>query len=312
MWPHVYRKAQYILRMMSATGPIREVVYGPIVPRHIKDANLDLVCDAAKNGLINGRMDWHRPLLFVNGVSYRGLLSAAAMANRMGAPMPEWTKAAEQLRAAWWTGFDTAERNNERTSIVGLWPSGVAADQPERYRAAVEAQWKKTRTAEGGFQKRPEWTYFDFAQAHQWLYLGDREKVWQTLEWYWKNQSSPGLYSFWEGSGEENGFGLWEQIRGWVKPTCVTPHYWTASELLALQLDMLAYVDEKGVLVAGAGIPDGWAKKPMKVEGIATKAGVAAWSWDGRKLMATLDGKPVQAKLGPAFSAQAQGSGAIR
>jgi hypothetical protein len=71
-------------------------------------------------------------------------------------------------------------------------------------------------------------------------------------------------------------------------------------------------VDEKGVLVAGAGIPDGWAKKPMKVEGIATKAGVAAWSWDGRKMTATLDGKAVQARAGRAFSAQPQGSGAKR
>jgi hypothetical protein len=301
MWPHAWRKAQYILRMASTTVPLREVVYGPIVPSHMKDANLDLVCLAAKDGLINGRMDWHRPLLFVNGVSYRGLLSASAMAARTGFPEERWKTAAEDMRVAWWKGFDTTERGNERTAIVGLWPSWVAGDQPARYRTVLEEQWTKNRAPDGGFLKRPLWTYFDIAQAHEWLYLGDTARVWKTLNWFWSNQSSPGLYSFWEGEGEENGFGLWEQVRGWVKPTCVTPHYWTAAELLSLQVDMLAYVDDKGTLIAGAGVPKEWTRKPMKVSGILTRLGSVAWTWDGRQLAVTLDGKSVKAQPGAAF-----------
>lgn len=298
LWPHVWRKANYILRMASTSQPIREVVSGPIVPKHLQDPSLNLVCEPARDGLIIGRMDWHRPLLFINAVSYRGLLSAAAMAARLGYPAGPWTQSAAQLRTAWWTAFDTQERGNERTAIVALWPSAIASDQPARYRAALR---------EPEFRTRPLWTYFDIAQAHQRLYLGDIDRVWQTLNWFWSNQSSPGLYSFWEGSGEENTFGLWEQIRGWVNPTCVTPHYWTAAEFLSLQLDMLAYVDDQGKLQIGAGVPRDWTKKPMKVSGISTRLGLVAWIWDTQKLAVTLDGKPAPAQPGPAFTVRQAG-----
>jgi len=298
LWPHAVRKAEYIRRMVETTAPIREIVAGPIVPSHRKDPNIDLVCDPARDALIIGRMDHHRPLLYVNAVSYRGWVAASALAQRMddGTRAGEWSGLATKLREAWWRAFETKERDNERTGIVGLWPSAVAADQPARYRSALR---------EPEFSKRPLWTYFNIAGAHQWLLLGDRGPVWKTLEYFWANQASPGLYSFWEGEGEENTFGLWENIRGWVKPPYVTPHYWAASEMLALQLDMLAYAGDQG-LVVGAGVPDEWAKKPMKVSGIATKLGIVAWTWDGRRLAVTLDGKPAQARPGPAFRSAAR------
>ena len=298
LWPHAVRKAEYIRRMLETPVAIREIVEGPIVPRHIKNSNIDLVCDPARDGLIIGRMDHHRPLLYVNGVSYRGLLAAASMAKRAGdsTRADDYSALAIKLREAWWRAFDTKERDNERTAVVGLWPSTVAADQPVRYRAALR---------EPQFAKRPLWTYFDIANAHQWLLLGERDRVWKTLEYFWANQPSPGLYSMWEGEGEENAFGLWENIRGWVNPPHITPHYWAASEMLALQLDMLAYADDQGLII-GAGIPDTWAKKPMKVSGISTKLGLVAWTWDTRRLTVTLDGKPAQPRPGPALRSGAR------
>jgi hypothetical protein len=101
----------------------------------------------------------------------------------------------------------------------------------------------------------------------------------------WSNQCSPGLYSYWEGDGEENAFKEWVNLRGWVVPPHVTPHYWTAAEMLLLQLDMLAYVDEskpQPVLVVGGGVPTEWVGKPMAVSGLQTILGSVDWSWDGR------------------------------
>ena len=54
--------------------------------------------------------------------------------------------------------------------------------------------------------------------------------------------------------GEENSFGRWTRVRGWVTPPHVTPHYWTAAEMALLQMDMLGYLDERDgepVLVIG-------------------------------------------------------------
>jgi hypothetical protein len=311
LWPHAWRKAAWIARMRAASGPLRAVVYGPIVPRHWQDPNLDLVCEAARDGLIVGRMDHHRPLLYVNGVSYAGLRAAATLARRLGhgAEAAAWEAEAKSLREAWWRAFDGPERDNERTAIVGLWPSGVAASDPARYRQALERQWQRARSADGGFRKRPLWTYFEVAQAHNWMLAGAPGRAWQTLEWFWSNQASPGLYTWWEGEGEENSFGLWEQIRGWADPPHVTPHYWVAAEMLHFQIDALVHVEEAGGrprLVIGAGVPEAWLSKAIDVRAVPTPLGRVDWRWDGRRLRATLDGKPAAFQAGPAFPAEAR------
>lgn len=297
LWPHIWRKAELIVRMRHTRAPIHEVIQGPIVPRHLQDRNLSLVCEAARDGLIIGRMDHHRPLLYVNGVSYSGLMSAAALARRLYAleDAERWTREANELRQAWWRAFDTRERDNERTAIVGLWPSGVAADQPARYQQALDQGWDPT------FAKTPLWTYFDLARAHNSLLAGKPERAWQTLEYFWTHQPSPGLYTLWEGAGEENTFGLWQNIRGWAAPPHVTPHYWAASEMLHLQLDMLVREDGQGLLI-GAGVPEAWLKQEISVSNLPGRGGLVSWRWSGGKLSVTLDGKPTRFRAGPAFA----------
>jgi hypothetical protein len=63
LWPHVRRKAEIILEMLSAERPIHRPITGPIVPRLMRHPNLFLVAEPARDGLIVGRMDQHRPLL---------------------------------------------------------------------------------------------------------------------------------------------------------------------------------------------------------------------------------------------------------
>ena len=306
LWPHVFRKAEFILNMLEARQPIHRLVRGPIVPTHWNDPELSLVCEPARDGLIVGRMDWHRPLLFVNAVSYRGLLSAAALAERQEhrQDAARWRERAVQLPRAWSNAFKPPESENERTYVSGLWPTGVAAPSREAFRAGLEARWAKRRVADGGFGETPLWTYFEVADAHQWLFLGQPERTWQTLRWFWEHQASPGLYTWWEGKGEENSFGLWEQVRGWANPPNVTPHYWTAAEMLLLQLDMLAYVDESSsepAIVVGAGIPPDWLTSPMSARGLSTRLGEVDWSWKDRTMRVTVRGTRCTVRLGPAF-----------
>jgi hypothetical protein len=96
---------------------------------------------------------------------------------------------------------------NDRTYISALWPTGVATDRREELRSRMAERWLRGHDAAGGYKARPVWTYFELAEAHQWLYLGEQQKLWQVLHWFWDHQDSPGLYTWGEGEGEENSFG---------------------------------------------------------------------------------------------------------
>lgn len=295
LWPHVQRKADLVLKMAAADKPLRLPYVGPIVPKHRDRSDLDLVCDPARDGLIIGRMDFGRPVSYITGVSSHGLRGAASLARRLkhAQEAERWLAAADRLQQAW---LKAPEWQQERTYMSGLWPTWVAAPDKAAYRAHLQ-QRSDPR------QYLP-WTYFSAAMTHQWLLLDEPERVWENLQWFWNEQTSPGLYTWWEGKGEENTFHLWEGVRGWVKPPNVTPHYWTAGEILALQVEMLAYVDESGtepVLVIGGGVPKSWVGKPMQVRALPTGVGLVDWSWKDGTMQVTVRGQTPKVRVGKAF-----------
>jgi hypothetical protein len=295
--------------MLATEEPLRFPYAGPVVPKYSNRAGLDLVCDPAEDGLIVGRMDWHRPRLYVNAVSYRGLLGAAELADRVdeGDLAENWRGRARELRHAWAMGFETPEVANERTFTCGLYPTWVATDR-HAYQAKLRERRLATHDAADQLIERPLWTYFNLAEAHQWLVLGDVRKVWNDLQWFWEEQASPGLFTWWEGRGEENTFHRWEQARGWVAPAHVTPHYWTAAEMLLLQLDMLVLLDEsrpEPVIVVGAGVPSAWLEDTLRVQGIKTRLGGVDWEWKKGRMTVHLRGYRGEVVLGPAFPVDA-------
>jgi len=178
-----------------------------------------------------------------------------------------------------------------------------------KYEQNLGSHWGKVHDEKGGFIQTPLWTYFDVAEAHQWLYLGlaSLNGRGSPFAGFWASQTSPALYTWWQGNGEENTFHLWEQVRGWVKPPYVTPHYWTASEMLLLQLDMLVYIDEStsnSVVVIGGGVPPGWLSQPMRVRNLPTRFGSIDWTWEGEKMRVIVHGEKCRVRLGPAFRAE--------
>lgn len=306
LWPHVHRKAEFILRMMTTRESIYQPVTSPVVPKVKDDPDLTLVAEPSSNGLIIGRMDRHRPLLFVNAVSYRGLLDAASLADRLDRSdeARRWRTAAAKLQRAWIEAFRSPESENDRTYISGLWQTSIAAPDRDRFRENMEKRWKQRRDERGEFRKTPLWTYFDLAEAHQWLFLNRGDRAWTTWKWFVDHQASPGLYTWWEGEGEENSSGRWERVRGWVDPPHVTPHYWTAAEMFLLQLDMLARVDrstDKPTLSIGEGIPRAWLDRPMTVKGLSLPIGRLDWHWDGKRMDVKIQGEEIPVRLGSVF-----------
>ena len=294
LWPHVQRKADLILKM-AAGKPLRMPYVGPIVPLHRKRKDLDLVCEPSRDGLIAGRMDFGCRSSYITAVSCSGLRGAAELARRLNhsEQADRWQATADRLQQAW---LKTTQWKEQRTYISGLWPTWIAAPEKSLYRDHL-AQFSNPRIFE-------PWTYFSAAVGHQWVLLDEPDRVWETLEWFWNKQTSPGLYTWWEGTGEENTFHVWEGIRGWVKPPYVTPHYWTAGEILAMQVDMLAHVDEsqsEPVLVIGGGVPASWVGHPMRVAALPTRAGVVDWSWKDGNAQVNISGDRIKVRLGRAF-----------
>jgi hypothetical protein len=306
LYPHVQRKVALIGKMLTTEQPMRVTPIGPIVPAYRIKADLDLVADPPRDGLINGKMDWQRPLLFVNAVSYRGLIDAATLAERLGhsSEAERWSAQALAIKQAWERTFVPPMSNNDRTYVSSLWPTGIGVSITDVLERELQKRWQERRDEQRNFRQRPLWTYFDLAEAHQWLWLGRPEKVWPTVEWFWRNQASPGLYTWWEGEGEENTFHRWEHVRGWLKPPHVTPHYWTAAEMLLLQLDMLAYVDSmpgESTVVIGAGIPTAWVAHPMSASRLSLPDGQLDWRWDGHRMEVTFHGSVHKVRMGPGF-----------
>ena len=317
LWPPLRRKAEMILAMRSADRPIHQPATGPAAIERRDDAGLPVVCEQAHEGLIIPQGDDRKRRLFINAVSHRGLLHAAALAERVGRPddAARWREAAAALQRAWSAAFRRQRSRDEWTYTSGLWPTGIAADDASAFAQGLEARWSTLRNAQGelvwedGTPYLPARPSFEIAEAHQWLLAQRPDRAWAVLSWFWDHQSSPGLYTWWE--GKEVAFESlgqfqprWEAVRGWVDRPQATPHYGTAAEMLLLQLDMLVAVDESGdepVLVIGAGIPSPWRDRPMSVRGVSTRIGDVDWMWQEGRMRVTVRGRRVPVRLGPAF-----------
>jgi len=316
LWPHVRRKAEFILGLTKTRLTIERFSIGPLVPSERFRKEIYEVAKPAEDGLIAGRMDHATRPLFTSAVAYRGLMLASEFARQIGskADAKNWRDTAKSLQDAWLRKFTPADQD-ERTFMCGLFPSWIATPEHAKYEAGLQRHWQsiwntgKNSLHDPSGNIEPLWTYFNFAHAHNWLYAGRLEPVWETLNWFWNHQASPGLYTWWEGHGEENAFRQWDYIRGWVKPPHVTPHYWSAATHLLLQLDMLCYLDESDEpfsVIVGGGIPREWCGHHMKVHGSLTRIGTVNWDWDGHTMKVTVRGDRCPVRLGPGFPKDAQ------
>ena len=311
LWPHIRRKAEFIKRLLSSDRPVYEQVVTPVIPLYIKplpsaDPDVTLVADPTRDGLIMGRINESRAPLYVSSVSYRGLIDAAALADRIGqsASAREWRRHAAELRDAWWKIMDTTPSADRFTTARMLWPTQMASSRSSGAINMLETSWAaNSLTGLEPFSKSPT---IKIGEAHQWLLLGRGDRAWSTLAAYWDHQEAPGLYTWSVESTRENTYNSWKRVRGWLKgQDRVTPSYNVAAEVLLLQLDMLAYSDEaadEATVVIGAGVQHSWLESPMHAEEISTRIGRVDWVWNGRQMNVKIYGSHARVRLGPAFA----------
>jgi hypothetical protein len=314
IWPHIERKVRLIQRMLQPNQSFTSDFTGPIVPKYRNRTDLRTVTTGLRHGLIDGRMDLHSPLFYVNAASYVGLADAARVAERLGKTdlAKDWQRTAADLRRTWNVTFVdpalSSEAESDRTAISGLWPSAVA--EKSSFEKMMNRRWESQAALWGDPGYVPQWTYFAVAEAHQWLRLDRPDRAWAILDHLWSRQRFPDLYVLWEGDKEENSFGRWGPMRGWVSPPNVVPHYWSAAEMLLLQLAMLAEVRGEGPaqeLVIGAGVPPQWLSRDLSFKGIGTPAGIVDWTWNGADVSVTLSApSSLPVRLGRSFPASAR------
>jgi hypothetical protein len=307
LWSDIYRKAELILSLMASNRPGYPVTTNSQVP-------FSEYPDFIRVDLTAGTMAATPNLITLNPaanlISYRALLDAANFAERLNQveAAERWRSQATKLQSAWEESFDSSFSYLEETYSNGLWPSWIAASSQDLFKKSLEHHWQATYQDSEAQETFPVNPTVMLAEAHQWLYLNQPERVWATMQRLWNHQASPGLYTWW-GTHTENtpvSLSRWQRVRGWMNSSQITPHYWTAAEMVLLQLDMLAYINPSAstpTLTIGAGIPRDWLKQPMSVKGLLVGGTTVDWIWDGQQMQVKLDGQDVKVQLGQSFPA---------
>ena len=299
LWPHILRKTRLIEDMLHARAPVMApfVVPSPYDLLHGQQPRMALLAKPAREGVIVGRIGNHWPSLYVNAVSYRGLLAGAEFAERLGKhrQAAAWKDQARILLETW-----------QRRNVNGH----AHLDESPMQQAAFSVS-----SSPRNLLAQPMTTYSpspnnltiagELIRAHRLLRQGRPEEVWRTLHHVWENQASPGLYTWATArTATDDVADGWQYARGWHDRTTVSPDYETAALLLLLQQDMLAYLDTEAAnspVVIGAGIPPNWISQSFSVSTLLLPGGSIAWKWDGHVMHVTLKGPNRKIELGPAF-----------
>ncbi len=224
--PAIRERAGLIRRMRRAETSWRLPARN-LLPRARQHAEQDLVCEAAVDGLIVGRMDWHRPLFWVNAWSYAGLRAASDMALAIGeeASAEAWASEALGLAAALEHG-PVRFGGNERDLVCAIWPTHACRPDDPRTAEVFDGWWGQRRyDGHGHYRGEPRWRYFELAQAHNLLRLGHRDRALMTIEQFLRAQDAPGLYGWAEGDWTGDPVGDWRLVRGGgpSRRSCPTP-----------------------------------------------------------------------------------------
>lgn len=272
VYPAIRRKCEWLFRMRRTDKPIQVVTDNPVLSFFQADRFLGVICVPSTDGIIHGTMDGgiSYSVGFVNHWALNGLRCASFAASELGflADATAYKNEADELQACLEAYIQKTPSyfEYERTANSLLWPTHAWENKPDFVLEPFNRWWKTNRgSADSDYLPELYWLYFEFAQAHNALLLGQRDRAWRVIEYRLNHQDLPGLYGWREGKdgvGMDNvinGVTLFRQLRGCQKYDSVTPHGWSQAELWLLQRALLVeeYQDK---LLLFSGVPDHWLK----------------------------------------------------
>lgn len=267
IYPSIKKKAEFIIKMMTTDKPLMGISPGylPLMPL---EKEFGIYCKPQKDGIIQGIMDTHMPLLWVNSWSLDGLRIAGNFAQELGLKddAERFKLYTDKLASALNNKIQILFGQNERDLACIFWPTDAFSVDTLGLKDMAYNWWMKYKEYNSNLIKEKKWLYFELAQAHNMLYLGYREKAWMVVEKYLNEQDFPGLYVYKEGdSGCADPTGIWSKVNGWHLKPGNMPHGWISAELALLIRDLL-YYEYNDQLIIGAGIPSDWLIPGNKVE----------------------------------------------
>ena len=278
VYPDIERKAELLMTMARTEVPIKR--HNEFcIPQVMLNPESDLMCLAAKDGLIMGRMDMGIRIFWINSFAYLGLRRAAICAAALGLDGSRYDQEADRMKEALLKKVPEHFGKDPRDINSAFWPTGWAPKDNEGILNAFEAFWDTERCPNNTYTREPLWTYFEAGQAHNYLLLGQRDRAAVTVETFLKVHTAPGLYTYPEGKDDENSSLLWQRTRGWDQIKYVTPHGWTAAEVFTLLRDCLAREDGDK-LILGSGVPKDWMTNPFSVKDMPTYFGKLSFEYE--------------------------------
>jgi hypothetical protein len=266
-YPAIQRKCDWLFAMRRTDKPLQVFVDTPTLAFTHAERNAGVVCMASQDGIIMGAMDHgiSYSLGWVNHWAILGLREAAYAASVLGEAVDagRYEAEAQELQQAYKSYCQKHPQvlREERTVNSLLWPTQVW--NPAEIRQSFMDWWNEVRLPGGQFQPEPYWLYFEMAQAHNALLLGELDPVWQVLDYRLTHQDLPGLFGWREGGqgvGTENavhGVTLIPLLRGCQRFDSITPHGWSQAEMWLLQRAVLVEEWREGLLLFG-GVPSRW------------------------------------------------------
>lgn len=277
IYPHIKRKADLLIKMRKTEVPIK-IFTEFSIPKCMLEPNNDILCTASKDGIIYGRMDHHYPVFFINGFAYLALKRAAICTRELGLDDSLYEQEAQALKEALYKKAKDTFGEDERDYNSAFWPAGWTSKDDKFIESKFKEFWDTIRCPGGNHQPEQLWSYFEAGQAHNYLLMGQREKAWISIDWFLKNHTAPGLYTYPEAIDGNTSL-LWPRTRGWDDVNYVTPHGWTAAEVFHLLRECLVR-EEEDTLILGTGVPEGWMSESFKVENLPTHFGNLSYQYD--------------------------------
>lgn len=291
VYPHIKRRADLLMKMRRTEKPIK-IFTEYTIPKCMLDPNTDILCIAAEDELIKGRMDHHFPTIWINGFAYLALKRTVQCAKALGLDSSVYEVEAEELKTALLKKSRQIFGHNDRDVNSAFWPTGWASRDDTFIEEKFDEFWDNIRCPKGKHSPEPLWTYFEAGQAHNFVLLGKRENAWVSIEWFLSNHTAPGLYTYQEGLDGNTAL-LWPRTRGWDDVNYVTPHGWTAAEVFHLLRDCLAR-EEGEALIIGSGVPESWMSENFEVRDMPTYFGKLSFKYNAaiRELEVNINNMP--------------------
>ena len=171
------------------------------------------------------------------------------------------------------------------STTIGIEPGGDLANLPhDAVIHELTRAWNESLSRMEGRREWKDYTPYELRQVGTFVRLGWRDRAQQLLQFFLDDR-------------RPRGWNQWAEVvaQDYRAPTYLgdIPHLWVGSDFARSFIDMLAYErEEDDALVLGAGIPDSWLARGVRVHGLRTIYGPLNFSArrTGGRVIVTISG----------------------